>query len=89
MVKRYVLLLWLCMLPSLTQAAVLAQLDRNPVALGDPVVLSFTTDSILNTEPDFSLLQQDFDLAGRSQSTSFSIVNGRQTQTTVWELTLY
>lgn len=89
MVRRYVLLLWLWLLPLLAQAAVLAQLERNPVALGDPVVLSFTADSILNTEPDFSPLLQDFDLAGTAQSSSFSSVNGIQTQTTVWELTLY
>lgn len=83
-----VAILWFA--PVWAQAAsIIAQLDRNPVALGDPVVLTFTADGIVAGEPDFTPLQQDFELKGRSQSNSFSMVNGVSTVSTVWELRLY
>ncbi len=87
---RLLLIAWLWLLPFGAQAAaIMAQLDRNPVALGDPVVLTFTVDGIVSGEPDFSPLEQDFDIRGRSQSNSFSMVNGVSTITTAWELRLY
>lgn len=89
MVRLLLLVLVWCV-PLWAQAAtIIAQLDRNPVALGDPVVLTFTTDGMVNGEPDFAPLQQDFELRGRSQSNSFSMVNGVSSVTTVWEVTLY
>lgn len=80
-------LLWFS--PLWAQAAtIIAQLDRNPVALGDPVVIQFTATGVTSGEPDFSPLQQDFEIRGRSQSTSFSFVNGVSSANTTWELTL-
>lgn len=87
---RLVLLAMLWFVPLWVQAAtIIAQLDRNPVAMGDPVVLTFTADGVVNGEPDFAPLQQDFELRGRSQSNSFSMVNGVSRVSTVWELTVY
>ena len=70
-------------------AAIIAQLDRNPVALGDPVVLSFKAKGIVAGDPDFSPLEQDFEVRGQSQSNSFSVINGVSTISTTWELRLY
>lgn len=87
---RLLLIVCLWFAPLWVQAAtIIAQLDRNPVALGDPVVLTFTAEGIVSGEPDFSPLQQDFELKGRSQSNSFSMVNGVSTISTSWELRLY
>lgn len=68
---------------------IVAQFDRDPVALGDPVVLRFTADGVISSEPDFSPLQQDFEIRGRSQSNSFMMNNGVSSVRTVWELTLF
>ncbi|QQZ30608.1 protein BatD [Thiothrix subterranea] len=87
---RLLLIAWLWLLPFGAQAAaIMAQLDRNPVAVGDPVVLTFTADRIVAGDPDFSPLEQDFEIRGRSQSNSFSMVNGVSSITTTWELRLY
>lgn len=81
-------MLW-CLSLSINAATIIAQLDRNPVALGDPVVLTFTVDGMVSGEPDFSPLQQDFEIRGRSQSNSFTVINGVSTVNTQWELRLY
>ncbi len=87
---RLLLIAWLWLLPFGAQAAaIMAQLDRNPLAVGDPVVLTFTADGIVSGDPDFSPLEQDFEIRGRSQSNSFSMVNGVSSITTTWELRLY
>lgn len=54
MVRLFLIALLWC-LPFWAHAAVImAQLDRNPVAMGDPVVLTFTTNSMLSSEPDLT-----------------------------------
>lgn len=88
MVRLFLVAVLWC-LPFWANAAIIAQLDRNPVALGDPVVLTFTTDSVVSGEPDFAPLERDFDVRGRSQSNSFSMINGVSTISTTWELHLY
>lgn len=87
---RLLLIAMLWLTPLWAQAAaVVAQLDRNPVALGDPVVLTFTADGIVSGDPDFTPLHQDFELRGQSQSNSFNMVNGVSRVHTEWELHLY
>lgn len=87
---RLILTVMFCMLPLWAHAAnIIARFDRNPVALGDQVTLRFTVDGIVDGEPDFAPLQQDFDLRGRSQSTSFRMTNGVGGAQTVWELNLF
>jgi hypothetical protein len=87
---RLILTVFLWLTPLWASAAtIVAQFDRNPVALGDQVTLRFTVDGIVSGEPDFSPLQKDFDLRGRSQSTSFSMTNGVGGAQTVWELSLF
>ena len=87
---RLLLIALLWFVPLWAQSAtIIAQLDRNPVAMGDPVALTFTADGMVSGEPDFSPLQQDFEIRGRSQSNSFSMVNGVSTVNTTWELNLY
>lgn len=87
---RLILVFFLWITPLWVYAAnIVAQFDRNPVALGDQVTLRFTVDGIVSGEPDFTPLQKDFDLRGRSQSTSFSMTNGVGGAQTVWELSLF
>ncbi|MDD5393862.1 MAG: BatD family protein [Thiothrix sp.] len=87
---RFLLLVLFWLSPLWVQAAsITAQFDRNPVALGDPVTLTFTANGVVDSEPDFSPLQQDFEIRGRSQSNSFNMINGVSSVQTLWELNLY
>ncbi|WP_077485024.1 BatD family protein [Rhodanobacter sp. C06] len=75
------LILLLCLLlPVLAHAAgVQATLDRSSMQLGETVTLNLHVDGGGNVAmPDLSPLQQDFDILGRSQSSSLSIVNGKR-----------
>jgi hypothetical protein len=87
---RFWLLVACWFLPLWVQAATItAEFDRNPVALGDPLILRFTADGVVGAEPDFTPLSKDFEIQGRSQSNSFSMVNGVSSVQTVWELTVF
>lgn len=85
-----VLLLALCLsLPHAFAAAPTARawLDRDSMQLGETVTLNIeTTESA--AEPDFSVLETDFELLNRSSSTSVSIVNGDATSTRLWAIGL-
>lgn len=87
---RFLLLALLGCLPWWAHAAsIMAQLDRNPVALGDPVTLTLTADGVVGNDPDFAPLLKDFEIRSRSQSNSFSMVNGVSSVRTEWSLILY
>ncbi|MBA2079534.1 hypothetical protein PCA_13605 [Rhodanobacter sp. PCA2] len=78
-VQGLCLLLFLA-LPLLAHAAdVRATLDRGTVQMGETVTLNLhvTGGSGSVAMPDLTPLLQDFDILGRSQSSSLSIVNGR------------
>jgi hypothetical protein len=64
-----------------------AWLDRDTVQLGETVTLNVETDDTAS-EPDFSALETDFELIGRSSSSSVSIVNGRTSSTLLWAVGL-
>jgi hypothetical protein len=83
------MVVWLLFSSWAMAATVTASVDRNPVALGDPVTLTFSADGVVAGEPDFAPLQQDFEIRGRSQSNSFSMVNGVSSVRTEWTLHLY
>jgi hypothetical protein len=62
------------------QAAVMAQLDRSRITVGETVTLTITTnDAQQSLETDFSPLEQDFAILDRRSETQLSIVSGRQT----------
>lgn len=64
-----------------------AWLDRESLQLGETVTLNVETSESVS-EPDLSVLEADFDLLGRSSSSSISIVNGRTTSTLLWAVGL-
>lgn len=72
-------LLILASLPALAAADVTATLDRNSVQLGETVTLNVRVSG--NTSgvvaPDLRVLNQDFQILGSSQNSSFSVVNGK------------
>jgi hypothetical protein len=70
-------------------ADVRAWLDRNNMQLGESVTLNVEVSGDAKTpQPDFSALQQDFDVLGTQSSTSLNIVNGQSSAKLLWAVGL-
>ena len=79
----------LLLFPALLHAATIeASLDRNPVRLDESFTLTLSADADPDEEPDFSPLEQDFEIQGQNQSHKYSIANGRAETRISWVLTL-
>ena len=65
-----------------------ARVDRNPVAFGQSVRLTLEARGGLDEEPDFSVLEDDFDILGRTKSRNYSFYNGSGSSTRIWTLSL-
>ena len=71
------------------RAEVQARLSENPVYAGDTLVLTLSSDAAANgTQPDLSPLQRDFQILGTGTSSQLSIVNGRRSARTEWQVRL-
>ncbi|MGZ5011276.1 MAG: BatD family protein, partial [Methylobacter sp.] len=60
--------------------------DRNPVSLDESFQIIFTANDTPDNDPDFSPLEQDFEILGQSQSSNSSWINGRSSRTIQWTL---
>jgi hypothetical protein len=70
----------------LLYAKVTISADRNPVRVNESFQLYFETDGSVNSDPDFSPLQQHFQILNRSQSNNISIINGKYQRSLKWTL---
>ncbi len=61
---------------SAAMAEVEVSIDRNPVQVNESFQLVFTLDQSPDHDPDFSSLQQHFQILGNNRSSSISIING-------------
>ncbi len=82
------LMLALVVLPAQAAPSVRAWLDRDSIQLGETVTLNVEAEGGSLAQPDFSVLKQDFDLAGTQSSQQLSIVNGARTAKTLWAVAL-
>src|SRR5664279_3300127 len=74
---------------SASAAQVRAWLDRTSMQLGETVTLNIeVSDDNSAPQPDFSVLQQDFNLLGTQSSTSMSIINGQASAKLIWAVGL-
>ena len=64
------------------------ELDRNRMVEGETVNLTLTVPGDLDGEPDFTPLDQGFDVLDRAQSSHTSIINGHMSSQRVWRLIL-
>lgn len=88
---RFFSLLLLCCFASALPAAPppRASIDRNVVTQGDTLTLTIRVDDTGSfEEPDFSALEQDFDVSGTNQSSQHVIANGRAESWTEWQTVL-
>lgn len=84
----FVLVLFSIMFGTAQAANITAQLDREPVLLDESFRLVLEAEGKVDNNPDFSVLEKDFDIINTSQSTNMTFVNGNFTQKAVWSLTL-
>ncbi|MGZ5051251.1 MAG: BatD family protein [Methylobacter sp.] len=85
--KLFFLLLLLSLLPAGVYAAqITASFDRNPVSLDESFQIIFSADDTPDDDPDFSPLEQDFEILGQSQSSNSSWINGKSSKTIQWTL---
>lgn len=62
--------------------------DRNPVRLNESFTLTFTADSSPDGDPDFSVLEENFEILNQSQSSNISIINGDFRKSVNWTMSL-
>jgi hypothetical protein len=86
----YILLIVLLLLcPQLSEAAQLQTVtDRTRTSLEESFTLELRATGSVDGEPDLSVLEKDFELLGRSQSSQIQIVNTGINRTTTWSLSL-
>ena len=87
MVNRIFSILILSLLTPITLAAdINVHVDRNPVAINESFKIIFEVDESVGDTPDFSALQQDFEILSRNQSSNMQIINGSISRQTRWTL---
>ncbi len=69
-------------------AQISVKTDRSPLAADETFQLIFSVDGETDGNPDFSVLEQDFEVLGSSQSRNVSIINGRASRTTRYLVTV-
>lgn len=77
------------LLTATAQAGVEATVDRNELALGETLQLTIQASGVrVLSQPDLTPLETDFDVLGKSQSSSTRLINGEFTSSTSWTLQL-
>lgn len=86
---RLALLVFFCVLvPRLGLAEVIAAVDRSSVQVNESFSLTLTADGGELGEPDITGLDTHFDILGRSQNSSISIINGERQASRRWTYVL-
>ena len=87
MVSRiFSILTLVLMAPIIWAANINVQVDRDPVAINESFKIIFEVDESVGDTPDFSALQQDFEVLSRNQSSNMQIINGSISRQTRWTL---
>ncbi|TAK64258.1 BatD family protein [Methylobacter sp.] len=68
------------------QTQISVSFDRNPVSLDESFQIIFTANDTPDNDPDFTPLEQDFEILGQSQSSNSSWINGQSSKTIQWTL---
>ena len=88
MVRTFTILLLYMTMTAAMAATISVKTDRDPVALNETFRIIFTVNGSQDAEPDFSPLNQDFELLGTGQSSQFSMLNGRVSSSKTYTLTV-
>jgi hypothetical protein len=93
MQQRFVLRGWIFVtllfnMVSAQAAEIHVSVDRNPVNLNESFQLIFSVNDDPDGKPDFSVLQQQFEVLNQQRSSSSSWVNGKSQHNQQWTLTV-
>ena len=78
-------MLWLA--TALVHAAeITASVDRRVLQENESFYLTFSSDTAVDEDPDFSSLEKDFRIINRSQSSNIQIINGHMNREITWRL---
>jgi hypothetical protein len=77
-----------CITNTIIAAEINVQVDRNPINLNESVQITFSTTEEPDAAPDFSPLEDDFEILNQSQQQSTSIINWTKTKSIQWILTV-
>lgn len=80
-------LLFLCF-SNASAATIQVELDRKKISLNESFTLVFTSDGSEDGNPDFTPLEQLFEVHGQNESSKMSFINGEITKIKQWTLTL-
>ena len=82
------LLLLVLIAPAGARAAITAEVDRTRVGAGETVELRVRLEGDRSVQPDFTPLQEHFEILSRSQSAQTRIINFKREQFREWTLVL-
>ncbi|MDQ6974811.1 MAG: BatD family protein, partial [Mariprofundaceae bacterium] len=92
MVKQWYLglsvILAVCLPQWAWAGSAIASLDRGITSIEESVQLTIHVDGSADQDPDFSPLQQDFEILSQSQNSSYSFINGHMSRSKDWRITL-
>lgn len=86
--RIYISIALLIAFSNINAANITAKLDVSPVLVNDTFHLTYTASGSVDDDPDFSPINNDFDLLGTQQSSKMSMINGNITRSKTWTLTL-
>lgn len=70
--------------------SLVATVDKNPLMMGEELLLQIELDEkVSGNQIDFSVLANDFNFSAPAISQSMQIINGRASQSTRWQLSLF
>lgn len=85
---RVLLALGLASAAVAVSAAVTLTIDPNPAPQDQNVRLTFTSEGSVDSDPDFTPLERDFDILGQSRSSNLTFINGQLDRSQVWTLSV-
>ena len=88
MVRKLAVLFLLVFTTATWAATISVKVDRDTVAVNESFRIIFRAEGSLDGEPDFSPLNEDFELQGTGQSSQFSMINGNVTSSKSYTLTV-
>ncbi|HFD13219.1 MAG TPA: protein BatD [Crenotrichaceae bacterium] len=65
-------------------ADISVDVSRNPVHVNESVDITFTADGVTDGDPDFSPLENDFEILSQSSSSQVSMINGAVSRNYQW-----
>jgi len=74
--------------PVTLAAQITVTTDRNPVTIDESFRIIFSASEAPDDDPDFSPLEQDFEILGQSSSSNSSWINGKSSKVIQWTLTV-